>query len=221
MELTTGLKDRPRDFWLGIMTMEKLAIDEGVKAKDCRPPTKNEDLIAMGITEGEAEEISQIDKIAFPHVKQLFYPLERPDGKCGQHFNLTQLPIETKVDPGMGLSLDYHIAVHFEKPSTNYTHNEILTMASARLAHMEIKMEIGLAELIYIPCKEKERNNKVKFWTGTIKIHLKHPKVDGIGMLKGLRPFILTIDKTHTLRRNIACRSPTHLEPEIKTPFAK
>ena len=78
-------------------------------------------------------------------------------------------------------------------------------MASARLAHMGIELGIGLAESIYIPCKEKERNSKVKFWTGTIKVHLRHPKVDGISMLKGIRPFILTIDKTQTLGKVCKC----------------
>ena len=176
-ELITGLKDTPRDFWLGIVAMEKLAIDEGVKTKDCRPSMKKEDLVARGIPEREAEEMSQLYKIAFPHVQQLLYPLERPDGKGGQHFNLTQLPIETEVDPGTGLSLDYHIAVFFERPSTDYTHNEILIMATTRLACMNIEMGIGLAEPIYIPCKEKEKNSKIKFWTGTIKIHLKNLKL--------------------------------------------
>ena len=204
-ELTNGLKDIPRDFSLGIVAMDQLAIDEGVKTKDCKPSTKKEDLIGMGISEEEADEMSQLFKIAFPHVKQLLYPLERPDGKGGQHFNLTQLPIETKVDPGTGLSFDYHIVVFFERPSTDYTHNEILTMAIARLAHMSIEMGIGLAEPIYIPCKEKERNSKIKFWTGTIKSHLKNPKIDGIGMLKGLRPFILTLDKTQTLGKICKC----------------
>lgn len=156
-ELVTGLKDTPREFWLGIMAMENLAIEEGVKSKDCRPSMKKEDLIKTGISEGEAEEMSHIFKIAFPHVRQLLYPLERPDGKGGQHFNLTQLPIETEVDPGTGLSLDYHIAVHFERPTTDYTHNEILNLATIRLAHMGIAMGIGLAEPIYIPCKEKEK----------------------------------------------------------------
>ena len=33
--------------------MEKLAIDEGVKTKDCRPSMKKEDLIEMGIPEGK------------------------------------------------------------------------------------------------------------------------------------------------------------------------
>jgi hypothetical protein len=78
-------------------------------------------------------------------------------------------------------------------------------MATARLTHMSIELGIGLAEPIYIPCKEKERNSKVKFWTGTIKIHLKNPKVDGIGMLKGLRPFILPIDKTQTIGKVCKC----------------
>ena len=121
-KLITGLKDTLKEFWLGIIAMEKLAIDEGVKAKDCSPPMKKEDLIAMGMKEAEAEEMCQINKIAFPHVKQLLYPLERPDGKKGQHFNLMQLPIETEVDPGTSLSLDYHVAIHFERPSKDYTH---------------------------------------------------------------------------------------------------
>ena len=205
VELSTGLKETPREFWLGITTMENLAIDEGVKTKDCRPPTKKEELIEMGMTEAEAEEMNHIGKIAFPHVKQLLYPLERPDGKGGQHFNLTQLPIETEVDLGTGLSIDYHIAVHFDKPSTDYTHPEVLTLATSRLAQMGIKLGIGLAEPIYIPCKEKERNSKIKFWTGTIKIHLKNPKVDGIGMLKGTRPFILSIDNVNTLGKMCKC----------------
>ena len=153
VELITGLKDTPRDFWLGIMAMENLAIDEGVKTKDCKPSMKKADLIEMGMPTSEAEEMSHLTNIAFPHVKQVLYPLERPDGEGGQHFNLTQLSIETEVDPGTGLSLDYHIAVHFDKPATDYTHNEVLTMATNRLAHMKIELGIGLAEPIYIPCK--------------------------------------------------------------------
>ena len=85
-ELATGLKDTPKEFWLGIVAMENLAIDEGVRTKDCKPSMKKEDLIGMGISELEAEEMSQINRIAFPHAKQLLYPLERPDGKGGPTF---------------------------------------------------------------------------------------------------------------------------------------
>lgn len=82
-KLTTGLKDTPKDFWLRIVAMEKLIIDEGVKAKDCRLSMKKEDLIKMGISEVEIEEMSQLCKIAFPHVKQLLFPLQRLGKKGG------------------------------------------------------------------------------------------------------------------------------------------
>ena len=48
-ELSTGLKDTSKDFWLGIVAMEKLAIDEGFKPKDCRPSMKKKYPIEMGI----------------------------------------------------------------------------------------------------------------------------------------------------------------------------
>ena len=53
VELSTGLKETPSEFWLGITAMEKLVTEEGVKAKDCRPPTKKEELIEMGMLEAE------------------------------------------------------------------------------------------------------------------------------------------------------------------------
>ena len=49
--------------------MEKLAADEGVNTKDCKPPSKKEDVIKLGIPEVEAEEMCHPHKIAFPHVK--------------------------------------------------------------------------------------------------------------------------------------------------------
>ena len=68
-EIATGLKETPKDFWLGIVAMKNLAIDEGVKTKDCRPPTKKEGLIAMGMPDMEAKEMSHLNRRAFPHVK--------------------------------------------------------------------------------------------------------------------------------------------------------
>ena len=158
----------------------------------------------MNISEAEAKEMSKICKIVFPHAKQLLYTLERPDGKGGQYFNLTQLSIKIEVDPCTRLYFDYHIVVYFDKPTTNYIHNEILTMTTTRLAHMSIKMGIGLVEPIYISCKEKE-TTKLRFWTCTINVYLKYPKVDDIDMFKGLRPFILTMDKIHNLGKLYKC----------------
>ena len=107
--------------------------------------------------------MNQLYKIVFPHMKQQLYSLERPDGKDGQHFNLTQLPIETEVDPDIGFSFDYHIVVYFKRPSTYYIHNEILTMTTVRLAYMSIEMGIRLAEPIYIPMQREREKQKTKF----------------------------------------------------------
>ena len=60
-----------------------------------------------------------------------------------------------------------------------------------------------MVELIYIPCKEVEKNKKINFWMRTIKIYFKNPKINGIDILKGLRPFILSIHKTHTMAKVI------------------
>jgi hypothetical protein len=32
-------------------------------------------------------------------------------------------------------------------------------------------------------------------WSGVIKFHLKNPEFDGVGLLQGLRPFILKLDE--------------------------
>lgn len=107
--------------------------------------------------------MNQLCKIAFLYVNQLFYTLERPDRKGKQHFNLIQLPIEIRVDLDTWFSFHYNIAVYFERPSTDYTHNEILTIATTRSPYMSIKMRIQIAELIYISYKEKEKTAKSSF----------------------------------------------------------
>jgi len=105
--------------------MEKIAIEEGVSVKECKP-LAYEDLIKAGALEKETTEISQVQQIAFLHAKQRLYLIERRDGKGGQHFNLTQLPIESEIDPGMGLSLDYHVRIFFERPNMDYTMEKYL-----------------------------------------------------------------------------------------------
>ena len=63
------------------------------------------------------------------------------------------------------ISFDYHIAVYFDRPSTDHTHNKIFTIATTRLAYIYICIELGMimVELIYIPCKEVEKNKKINF----------------------------------------------------------
>ena len=42
-------------------------------------------------------------------------------------------------------------------------------------------------------------------WAGTIKLHLKYPEVDGINLLSGIRPFLLTLDEIMPVGK--ACKS--------------
>ena len=66
---------------------------------------------------------------------------------------------------------------------------------------MRIALGVKIAEPIAILCK----NGSARHWSGTIKLHLKHPGVDGINLLNGTRPLILNLDNTMTVGK--ACKS--------------
>ena len=62
---------------------------------------------------------------------------------------------------------------------------------------MKIALRTKIAEPIAILCK----NGSARHWSGTIKLHLKHPGLDGINLLNGNRPFILTLDSVMTVMK--------------------
>lgn len=71
--------------------MEQLAISEG---KDwITIDTPLEDLLLMGHTQGEAQEML-LAKMSFLRVAQKLWPVKRPDNIKGQHINITQLPFD-------------------------------------------------------------------------------------------------------------------------------
>ena len=188
----------PTNFWLGFDMMERLAIDEG--APRSFSPTSIQNLLKSGFSEKEAKEYLKAVH-SYPHVSQSCFPLHRPDGIAGQHFNITQLPFEIEIDPDTGLSQDYQVAIYFEKPIYQYTHEEILNATQGRLKDMRIILGSRIAEPIAILC----RNGSSRHWAGTIKLHLKYPGVDGINLLSGIRPFILTLDEKLTVGK--VCKS--------------
>ena len=69
------------------------------------------------------------------------------------------------------------------------------------LKEMKIALGSKIAEPIAILC----RNGSTRHWAGTIKLHLKHLGVDGINLLSGIRPFILTLDEVMTVGK--VCKS--------------
>ena len=181
-----------KHFWLGFETLEKLAIEEGTPIHTT--PTTLHSLIRNRFSDKEAREFLKATP-AYPHVGQSCYPFSRPDGIAGQHFNITQLPFEIETEPDTGLSLDYQVAVYFQKPSRPHTHEEILAATQARLKDMRIALGNKIAEPIAILC----RNGSTRHWACTIKKHLKHPGVDDINLLNGTRPFILTLEEVMTI----------------------
>jgi hypothetical protein len=178
-------KTPPPHFWFGFETMERIAMAEGTSDMSKGKENRSEKETAEFFT----------SVFSYPHVGQTLFPLERPDGIDGQHFNITQLPFEVEVDPNTGLSYDYQVAIYFQKPTKQYTHEEILSLTQARLKDMRIALGTKIAEPITILCK----NGSARHWSGTIKLHLKHPGVDGINLLNGNRPFIPTLDSIMTV----------------------
>lgn len=187
-----GSSSSTHRFWLGFEMMERLAIEEGAPLSFTPTPTHT--LIKNGFSEKEAKEFVKAVH-SYPHVEQSCFPLCRPDGILGQHYNLTQLSFEVETDPDTGLSQDFHVAIFFQKPIRQYSHEEILALTQARLKEMRIALGSMIAEPIAILC----RNGSSRHWAGTIKLHLKHPGVDGINLLHGNRPFILNLDGKMTI----------------------
>ena len=109
------------------------------------------------------------------------------------YFNLTQIPLYVEVGDHR-FALDYHISIHFEIKRREFDRDVILNLTNDRLKTMIIDVEKILGEPIAVICF-----HGTKRWSGVIKFHLKNPETDGNGLLQGLRPFILKIDRfTHT-----------------------
>ena len=122
-----GIALVPTAFWLGFVALEKLYIERGAPiASTCIILGSVADKVKGRLAQIEAEEIHLIEVVAFPHVPQYLISKERPDGKEGQHYNLTQLPMDKEVDAQTGLCTNYHVVVFFQRSTTNYKSCEIL-----------------------------------------------------------------------------------------------
>ena len=63
-----------------------------------------------------------------------------------------------------------------------------------RCQAMDIQLGKDLIDPMTILCKHAKEGEQKGIWSGIIKLHLARPEVDGINLLKGLRPFILRLD---------------------------
>ena len=131
-------------------------------------------------------------------ISQIYYPCKREDGVLGQHLNLTQIPYDIPIDPNTCLALDFHIAIEFQLPNTPLLHNLIKELVRKRLELMQIPLGTNIIEPISIMRMSVKRGGKKGVWAGIAKFHFLHPEIDGVALLKGLRPFILELDPNST-----------------------
>lgn len=175
-----------RTFWLGFINMELFALEAGLEPITHDMPIT--DLITMGFLEGEAQELLTA-RISFPRVAQRLWPSNRGDGIEGQHANITQLPFDVDYNHYTGLSWDYHISLHFEKPKSTFTQGQITKKVLLRLQHMDIELGSDIGEPLAVLC-----HTSTKAWSGVVKLHLRNPEKDAIGLLKGIRVFAITLE---------------------------
>ena len=180
-------------FWLGYQALNWTNRGKGLP-KDSPVPIAT--LVKNGMREKEARE-HQSSIPSFPFVIQEEWPNSREDGKIGQHFNLTQIPADVEVDK-FGFSFDYQIAITFELGEKDWEKDTILSLVEARLKDMDIKLGEVIGEPIAIMCFHKSTK-----WSGVLKLHLKTPEIDGVGLLQGLRPFILQLEEDKPKRGKV------------------
>ena len=120
----------------------------------------------MGLPKEEAEELTTT-KMSYPRVLQKLWPSSREDGIKGQHVNITQLPFDVDLNHETGLSWDCHISLHFEKPKTNFTQEQILKKVILRLEEMKIELGSNIGEPLTMLC-----HISTKIWSRMVKIHL-------------------------------------------------
>ena len=176
------------EFWYGYPIMETIAYEAGIPPIPISTPL--EELIATGYVASEAAELCSAT-ISFPRVQQKLWPTTRPDGIEGQHINITQLPFDIEVNPKTNLSLDYHILLHFEKPNTPFSHDQVMKKLLMRFQTMDIQLGDLIGEPIAVLCHGPKT---ARVWSGLAKIHLKYPSKDGIALLSGKRIFAITLD---------------------------
>jgi hypothetical protein len=111
------------EFWYGYPIMETIAYEAGIPLLST--DTQIQKLIATRYVASEAAELCSA-KMSFSRVQQKLWPTFRPDGIEGQHIIITQLSFAIEVNPKINLSKDYHILLHFEKPISLFSQDQIM-----------------------------------------------------------------------------------------------
>ena len=73
-------------------------------------------------------------------------------------------------------------------------YDAVKAMVLKRCIDMGIHLGEDFINLVTILCKHAKEGEQKYVWSGIIKLYLLRPKMDGINLLRGLRPLILRLD---------------------------
>ena len=93
-----------------------------------------------------------------------------------------------RISHDTGLTDGFHITIRFDGEYKLLSRKEVKTACLERLRHMNIPLGTAYSNPIDIGINTVTRN-----WAGFIKLHLQHPKRDGLALLRGERAFIMTM----------------------------
>lgn len=181
---TLGI-DMSSHMWLGFHMEESLAIQRG--RKELIETRTNEEFTTLGTSVKEIHEFRTIRR-AFPRTQQVLYPSERPDAVPGQHLYFTQVPMYEKIVHDTGLTDGFHVTLRFDGAYKQLSRWEVKAACVDRLRSMNIPLGTRYSNPIDIGINTVTRN-----WSGFIKLHLQHPKQDGLALLRGERPFVMVM----------------------------
>ena len=88
----------------------------------------------------------------------------------------------------MGLTKGFHVTIRFDGEYKKLSRHEVKTACMERLRLMNIPLGSTYSNPVEIGMNTVTRN-----WAGFIKIHLQHPKKDGLALLRGERAFVMTM----------------------------
>ena len=179
---TLGI-DMSSHMWLGFHMKESLAIQKG--RKELIETRTDEEFITLGTPVKEVHEFRTIRR-AFPRTKQVLYTSERPDAVPGQHLYFTQVPMYEKIIHDTGLTDGFHVTIRFDGEYKQFSRWEVKAACLERLRFMNIPLGTKYSNPIDIGINTVTRN-----WSGFIKLHLLHPRQDGLALLRGERPFVM------------------------------
>ena len=179
---TLGI-DMLSQMWLGFQMQEALLTQRGKSAlKESRT---DEEFLAIGTPLTEIQEFRSL-RHAFPRTKQVLYPSERPDAVMGQHLHLTQIPRYEKISHDTGLTEGFHVTIRFDGEFKKLSRKEVKVACMERLKLMKVPLGTSYSNPMDIGINTRN-------WAGFIKIHLQHPKRDGLALLRGERAFVMTM----------------------------